>query len=64
MTDRTKGLVTLAGFAAIVWAIFAAFRSLAGGQLSVVAVVILIVSAILLGAMSGERKFREEMEDD
>ena len=64
MTDRITRIATLAFCAGTVWATLAAFRTPACVQAISVSWVILIVSALLVGAMADERKFREEMEDD
>ena len=64
MTDRTTQIATLAGCTGTVWAYLAAFRVPACTQIFIIAWVIIIVSALLVGAMADERKFREEMEDD
>lgn len=64
MTDRITRIATLAGCVGIVWTTFAALRAPEWVQAIVVAWVIISVSAILIGAMAEDRKFREEMEDD
>ena len=64
MTDRITRIATLAACIGTTWGTLAALRAPEWVQISVVAFVILIVSAILIGAMAEDRKFREEMEDD
>ena len=64
MTDRTTRIATLAGCTGTVWAYLAAFRVPAHAQIIILVWVIITVTALLVGVMAEERKFREEMEDD